>query len=121
MRLRPFPMKYWIITFLIIFIATYGYAQVNDYNTLWKKVNDLIAKKYTKSALTEVDNIYALAKKQKNEGQLIKALIYKLRLSDAIEENSDVKSIAAIEKEITTAQEPARSILYSIAAEMYRN
>ena len=48
-------------------------------------------------------------------------MLYRVTLNQNLEENATVKSITAIEKEITSAKEPAKSILESVTAEMYWN
>ena len=94
----------------------------DDYRSSWKKVDSLINKKgLTESAITEVNKIYALAKKEKNDPQIIKALLYRMSLQQAKEENAMEKNIADLEKELATAAEPSSSILNSIVAESYWN
>lgn len=92
-----------------------------DYTTAWKKVNELVGKGLTKSAITEVDKIYIKAKKDNAKTQVIKSLLYTITLQQNIEENAAVKSMNTIENEISIAKEPAKSILESILAQMYRN
>ena len=93
-----------------------------DYISGWKKIDSLINKRgLTGSALAEVNRIYTLAKKEKNDAQIIKALLYKMNLQEIKEEDAIQKNIQELEKEITTATEPSRSILNSIAAESHWN
>ena len=93
-----------------------------NYDTKWKKIDSLITKKgLTQSALQEVNNVYAYAKKEKNDAQLIKALLYKMNLQQANKEDAEKNNIAELEKETTTINEPAKSILTSILAEAYWN
>jgi len=114
--------KIHLLTALLLLFTCYLSAQqkMTDYNTLWKKVDSLSTKKgLTQSALEEVNKIYALAKKEKQDAQLIKALLYQAALQQMKEENAGPKSIAALETEIKTTNEPSKSILYSILAEKY--
>ncbi|WP_240627954.1 alpha-2-macroglobulin family protein [Terrimonas sp.] len=93
---------------------------MNPYDSAWKKVDNLINKDgLVKTALGEVDKIYVKARKEKNNPQLIKALVYQLNLSAATTENAETAQIQKIEKEIAGAGEPASQILQSITAEMY--
>ncbi|MEP6927202.1 MAG: alpha-2-macroglobulin, partial [Ginsengibacter sp.] len=94
---------------------------MDDYSTQWKKIDGFISKGLTKSALDEVDKIYNAAKKNSNDPQIIKALLFKITLKQNIEEDASVKSIDTLEKEIATSKEPAKSILESIGAQMYLN
>jgi uncharacterized protein YfaS (alpha-2-macroglobulin family) len=91
-----------------------------NYTTAWKKVDDLINKKgLTESALKDVTLIYNAAKKEKNNGQLLKAILFRVSLQQMKEENADLKTISDIEKEISTAAEPLKSVLTNYAAEAY--
>ena len=104
---------------LIVSLVT---AQITpgDYRTSWKKIDSLIHKKgLTESALAELNKLYTLAKKEKNEPQIIKALLYRMNLQQMKEEDATQKIIAELESEIAAASEPSRSILASIAAEYY--
>lgn len=94
---------------------------MNTYDSAWKKIDQLIEKKgLPKSALAEVQKIYDRAKKEKNNAQLIKALIYKFSIPSASPDgNTEVEQIKNIEKEIISSTEPAKQILQSITAEMY--
>lgn len=111
-----------ITTFICLFLSTYTMAQQkkNAYDLRWKKIDELVTKKgLTKSALTEVEALYALAKKEKQDAQLIKALLYKIGLQQNVEENSDTKSIAALEAEIKSSNQPVTSVLQSLLADKY--
>ncbi|KAA9041544.1 alpha-2-macroglobulin [Ginsengibacter hankyongi] len=103
------------------FSALYAQQPSGNYASQWKKIDDLVGKGLTKSALAEVNKIYSLSKKASNEPQVIKALLYKITLQQNIEEDATVKSIDTFELEIASSKEPARSILESITAEMYWN
>ena len=90
-----------------------------NYDAEWKKVTDLIAKRLPQSALQEVKKIYALAKKEKQDAQVIKALVYMDDLQSETREGNDILSIKELEKEIAVSKEPATSILYSMLASKY--
>jgi hypothetical protein len=108
---------------LSTFITTQISAQpiVKNYEKEWKQVDAFIKKELPKSALEQVKKIYQQAKKEKQDVQVIKALVYMTGLQNEITENSEVAAISDIEKEITIANEPAKSILTSLLAEMYWN
>ena len=109
-----------IILFIISFITTQSFAQVKQYQTQWKKIDELITKsRLPKSALAEVKKLYALAKKENQPAQVIRTLVYTAYLQDDLRENNDVLSIKELEKEIQTQKEPAASILKSILATYY--
>ncbi|MCC6289309.1 MAG: alpha-2-macroglobulin [Chitinophagaceae bacterium] len=104
----------------LLFVTVKSQTRMNTYDTAWKKIDDLVNKKgLTKSALEEVNKIYAKAKKENNNPQLIKALVYQLNLGGITNDNAETAQIQKIEKEIATAEQPVKQILQSIAAEMY--
>ncbi|MEP6615730.1 MAG: alpha-2-macroglobulin family protein [Ginsengibacter sp.] len=114
--------------FVVIFIAAFfsfdlakSQGTAGTFSDQWKKVNDLVSKKLPKSALKEVEQIYFIAKKQNNDPQVIKALLYRATLMENVEEDASLDGIALVEKEITESKEPSRSILSCIAAGMYWN
>jgi len=119
--------KFLSSTFVLLLFSIFSFltlsaqAPASNYSSEWKKVDDLVSKGLTKSALAEVDKIYRTAKKSKNDPQVIKSLLYKITLQRNIEEDAPVKSVDALEKEIAALKEPAKSILESIAAQMYLN
>ncbi len=91
-----------------------------SYDDAWKKVDELITEKgLPRSAADEVQKIYERAKKEKNNGQLTRALIYQVNLAAPLAENGAEESIRKIEAEIKTAQPPVRQILQSVAANLY--
>ncbi len=92
---------------------------MDNYNSQWKKVNDFVSKGLTKSALAEVDKIYFSAKKNNNNPQIIKSLLFKISLKQNIEEDASEKSIDSLEREIVVSKEPSKSILESITAQKY--
>ena len=120
MNYKKYTLSF-VFIFLFIFLQTNLFAQANDYSKQWKQVDELTKKGLTKSALDETVKIYETAKKENNDPQIIKALLYRITLGRNLEENANVKSIALVEKEIQSSKQPAASILNSILAEMYWN
>jgi len=105
------------------FISFTSLAQtpVNNYEKEWKQVDELIKKELPKSALEKVKSIYLQAKKDRQDAQVVKALVYQIQLQTVVTENSEPKMISDFEKEITFASEPVKSILNSLLAGMYWN
>ncbi len=110
-----------LIAFCISFLFFQCTAQqsFNNYEKQWKQVDEFIKKGLTKSALEATIKIYETAKKDNNDPQIIKALFFRIIVNRNLEENANVKSIALVEKEIQSSNQPAKSILNSILAEMY--
>lgn len=107
--------------FLGLFFCTGSFAQApaRTYDKEWKKVEDLLKKELPKSALEQVKIIYAQAKKDHQDGQVIKALVYMVGLREAFTEHNDALAIADLENESRLANEPAKSILNNIIAQLY--
>jgi len=123
MLMQPLKTLLSLTLLKLIFIAT-GFCQapVKNYEQEWKKIDELITKKkLPKSALAEVKKIYALAKKEKQDAQLIKAVVYMTGLQNETREENEALSIKEVEKEIAISKEPVTSILKSLLAEMYWN
>ena len=112
------------LVILIFILITNGYSQtpVKTYQKEWKNVDDLITKKkLPKTALAEVKKIYALAKKEKQDAQIIKAVVYMVGLQRETREDNESLAIKEIENEIATAKEPVVSIFKSLLAGVYLN
>jgi uncharacterized protein YfaS (alpha-2-macroglobulin family) len=111
----------------IVAIKTIEYKRQNvmklisdkDFEKEWKKVDSLIGKGLPKSALEIVEVIYTNAKSQNNAAHFVKAVIYKMKLLDNVEEDAYVKNINQLENEVSAAEFPIKPILQSMLAEMY--
>lgn len=85
----------------------------------WNSVDSLEKLEQTKSALTQVENIYQAAKMLNIQPQILKSLIYKVKYKQTLEEGDLEKAIAEFENEITASKFPLTPVLQSCAAEMY--
>src|SRR5687767_9464060 len=122
MKMQPLKTLYFFFTLTLLGIQGYSQTPIKNYLNEWKKVDDLITKKnLPKSALIEVKNIYALAKKEKQDAQVIKAVVYMIRLQQETREENEELGIKEIEKEITVNKEPVISIFKSLLADLYWN
>ncbi|HVM90027.1 MAG TPA: alpha-2-macroglobulin family protein [Puia sp.] len=111
-----------IIIVLLIAGCVNGKAQnrLFDYHERWRKIDSLVSKKgLIQSALLEVNNVYAYSKKEGNNTQLIKALLYRINLRQARNEDAEKSSIRQLEEEMSSVKEPSKSILRSVLAETY--
>ncbi|MDI3322303.1 alpha-2-macroglobulin family protein [Pinibacter soli] len=114
----------WPAVLLLVFLypmITKAQTPKTNYDVLWKKVDSLYSKKgLTRSALDEVNKIYALAKKENLQPQVIKALTYKSALEQNLNEDGNIKSMQFWEKEIAQTNVPAtKALLNSMAADKY--
>src|SRR6187399_905282 len=111
-----------VILICILITNAYSQAPVKNYKKEWKNVDELITKKkLPKTALAEVKKIYALAKKEKQEAQIIKAVVYMVGLQRETREENESLAIEEIENEIATTKEPIGSIFRSLLAGVYLN
>ena len=122
MFMQPFRIIFFCLALILSFCSGIpAQTPVKNYEKEWKQVDALVKKELPKSALEQVKKIYQLAKKEKQDAQLIKSLVYMTGLQKENTENSEIKAIADMEKEIGTSNEPVTSILKSLIAEMYWN
>ena len=94
-------------------------SQSRHFDIFWKQVDSLSNLGQPQSALDIVNKIYAQAKTEKDDPQVIKAIIYRIRLNSDFQENFLARTIADLRKEILHSDRPARQILQSILAEVY--
>jgi len=87
----------------------------------WKKIDQLLAKDQTASAAKLLEPLYLQARQQQDAPEYLRALLYKLRLLEAKEEEAGEKAIALVEADLRTARFPARPILHSLLAQLYAN
>ncbi len=116
------PIGLILLNFLLVTYSLSAQQNMTNYDKMWDKVDSLSSKKgLTQSALTEVNKIYLLAKKEKKDAQTIKALLYKLSLQEITEENAGAKSINTLETELKSSAAATKYILQSLLADKYRN
>jgi hypothetical protein len=93
----------------------------SDYQELWKQVDEFNSKGLPQSALKVVEQIYAAAKKNKDAGDFIKALIHKMRFLQEVEEETLVKVQKELMDELKASEFPISPVLHSMLAEQYWN
>jgi hypothetical protein len=97
----------------------FQYKPGEKFEKEWKKVEELDKKGLPKSALDIVSQIYEKSKKTNNTEQYLKAMIYRMKFINAVEENSFENLIKDLEAEIKNARFPSVSVMHSMLAEMY--
>jgi Bacterial Alpha-2-macroglobulin MG10 domain/Alpha-2-macroglobulin family/MG2 domain len=107
--------------YLLLSLAkVYGQTSPAAYDAKWAIVDSLAYKAgLPQSALKQINGIYALAKQEHNDGQQIKALVYRIVEENATRENDDTAAIKELEGAARSANQPARSILQSLEAGAY--
>ncbi|GGG31232.1 alpha-2-macroglobulin family protein [Hymenobacter glacieicola] len=120
--MRPFLLS--LLAVLLLFSA--GSSQTTPPGSAhsgtpatWKKIDQLLAKDQTASAAKLLEPLYQRARRQQNAPEHLRALLYKLRLLEAREEEADVQAIALVEADVKTAHFPARPVLHSLLAQLY--
>lgn len=106
----------------LLFLTLFHFAAMaqTKYDSYWKKIDELIAaKNLPASAKTEVEKVYAIAKKEGKQDQLLKALVYQVLLLEKMEEDGERKGIAFLEKEIKTAAPLPKAVMKNMLASMY--
>jgi hypothetical protein len=102
-------------------VLVHAQRGATDYDRRWREVDSLDKAGLPESALTAIDRIYVLAGQEHNDGQEIKALIYRITVSQQKRENGDTTSIAELEAAAAGAGQPSRSVLQSLLAGLYRS
>src|ERR1044072_4811510 len=87
------------------------------YNKDWKRVDSLVDNGLYKSADELVALILEKARKEKNDAQLVKALMCRFRMANEYKENSAVLSIYEAEAELKKAKFPLSNMLHSVLGE----
>ncbi|MFZ3274196.1 MAG: MG2 domain-containing protein, partial [Lutibacter sp.] len=109
-----------ILSVIILFSANAkAQQQYKNYDDLWKKVQKLEESNLPKSALIEVEKIYAIAKKENNAPQLLKTLLLKSKYALVLEEDAQLNIINSFKKEISAAEFPTKNMLESVLANLY--
>lgn len=109
-----------LICATLIVLVTNAQQKMKTYEKEWKNIESLIQKSgLTESALAEVNKIYSLAKKEGNDAQVIKALLYRSALQEQKQEDAVKKNILQLETEIAGSKDPVRAVLQSVAAQKY--
>jgi len=113
-------MKKGLLLLLLCVTGFLVHAQENAYDRRWHIVDSLIDKKaLTVSALTEVNTIYSLARREKNQGQLIKALLYRIRLEQKRSDEGVPAAIKVLEKQVDSSSGAVKAVLQNMLAGLY--
>lgn len=109
-----------IISFLLVPVSISQTTKSSEqfYNSSWEKVDSLERNGLTRSALEVVEKIFVSSKKEKQYPQYIKAVFFKLKYANYVEENSHIKIVNEVKKEIKESSFPSNAILKSVLADM---
>ena len=114
--------KLWVFLtgiFLFLLLASWQESKKSEnYNYLWEKVRQYSQKDLPGSALKTVQLIYAKAKEDGNETQIVKSLLYRISLQSRFQESFRLKSIREFEREIKTAAPVEKALLSSLLGQL---
>lgn len=109
-----------LITLVFISIQSFSQIPGYDYNSHWEKADSSVKKGLTSTAYNLINQVYKEAKKENNQPQIIKSLLYKNVLAGQFLENSLEKMIDTFSTEMQSSSGVEKSILQSITAQMYQ-
>ncbi len=120
-------MRYFSIPILLLVLFAFQFNGIshiqdnpdNNFDKQWTKVDSLENAGQPKAALKIVEKILTDAATLKADANVIKAIIYKMKLTSKFEEEVYEKNIKFAENYISKATFPNSAILHSIVAEMY--
>ncbi|GAA4238555.1 hypothetical protein GCM10022291_29470 [Postechiella marina] len=112
-------MKQPLILLMIILLSNFTQAQAPNYNKLWAKIERLEINGLPKSALEVVETIEKQAKKDKNDAQIIKTMLFKSKFALVLEEDAQLKIIKSFKSQIEASKFPTKHILENILAKLY--
>ncbi len=116
-----YHLKKAITIVLLIGFAQQVSAQQKQFEPIINRIDSLTAAGLPKSALKEVDQLDALARKNQNATQQIRAAVYRMNLQTYLEENALVAIINRLKLDIKQAAFPVKPVLQSVLAEVYWN
>jgi uncharacterized protein YfaS (alpha-2-macroglobulin family) len=112
-------LKFLLVAGLLFCFKT-GAAQ-EKYDQIVYKIDSLANIGLPKSALKEVDRLDALARKDHNAPQQIRAAVYRMTFQSYLEENALTAIISRLKKDAELAEYPVKPVLQSLLAQMYWN
>lgn len=107
-----------------LFVNNFSFTDLNiagpdKYEKLWEEVDKLEADALPKSALEKVEEIYNLAMSEKNDKQIIKSTIYRIKYTNILEEDGYETAIVKLESEIPKVSGVSKAMLHMLLATMY--
>jgi len=115
-------LKFTLTTAAILFtmnIFARSISLPEDYEKLWKQVEQFNNDGLPQSALKVVEDIYNLAVSENNEKQMIKAIVHKMDYMNRLEEDGLIYSIMKLESEIANYGGIVKPFMHLLLATMY--
>ncbi|OEK07161.1 alpha-2-macroglobulin family protein [Roseivirga misakiensis] len=101
---------------IALFVPMIGWAQAEKNDTLWQEVYRFEKEGLTKSAQEKVLEILNNAAEESDAEELLKATIYQSKFWLLLEENARLKVMDNLQKRISAASAPEKSIYQLVAA-----
>lgn len=116
---RYFRVALPLLIFLLIAPA-FSPSDKPDYEHLWSEIDVLMQRGLPKSAAEKLDLIYHMALTEKNNPQLLKAIIYRFKVLEPTEEEATIAAVDYAKSQLGLLDETGRAILNSVMAELYQ-
>jgi len=91
----------------------------DKYEKLWEEVTKFENDALPQSALQKVEEIFVLALAEKNDQQIIKSTLYRLKYTNILEEDGYEKAILKLETDIRKVDGVSKAIMHMLLATMY--
>ena len=104
---------------MILLFSNLSQAQNENYERSWKEVEAFEKEGLPKSALKTVEAIALQAKKDDNQSQVIKTMLFKSKYALVLEEDAQLSIINNFKSEIAQSEFPTKNILESYLANLY--
>lgn len=112
--------KFFFLLFTSVTFFVFAQQPSKDYLVLWEKVYEDELNLLPKSALEKVNKIHQQAKKENNEPQQIRCLIYKSKFALKLEENAQLKVVESFKTTIENTKNLAsKALLRNMLAYIY--
>jgi len=93
-------------------------GNADPYKKEWKSIDSLQNNGLYKSALDEVEKLYARTLREGQHAQMVKALIYKMRFVQQLDDKGIAAAILSLQSEAAKAPLPAKAVLESMLGEL---
>ncbi|MDR1866407.1 MAG: hypothetical protein LBR08_12680, partial [Bacteroidales bacterium] len=87
----------------------------------WQHIEKLIEDGLPQSALTKIDEAYQEALKNREYGQLLKAVTFRINCLRMSEDNPDIAIIRSLFKDAEVTPRPMKSVIWSLTGEAFKN
>ncbi len=104
---------------LMVVAPSFAPSEPADYDKLWADIELLMQKGLPKSAAEKLDVIHDKALAEKNNPQLLKAIIYRFKVMEPTQEDATIAAIEYAKSQFGLLDEAGSAILHSVVAALY--